>query len=289
MKKVLGGLLAGVIAIGVYSVLRGPDPVSASYFGPLSPSLEAARGNISGFRIISGFGETLDADANVPTDVWDGADGVTSTDIWVAPTAARIHDISSTSASDDGAPVGVGMRTIRIFGLTGFGTSEVSEDITLDGTTNVPTANSYVIINDLVGLTFGDDEDLNIGVITATAQTDGTVSAAIQPGRGKALMMIMGVPSTQTFFLRTIVGTILTNTGADAQADAHLLVKRNADQSDSGFITFEAWLFIEGWSPPREYMIPRPIAGPAILKIQVVSNANNSAVIGSFDGILIDN
>ena len=77
-------------------------------------ALEVAIGNVSKTFKINKFGCGPDCDSGIATDVWDGADGATSTDIWVAPTQARVHDIVSTQAADDGSPVGTGMRTVRI-------------------------------------------------------------------------------------------------------------------------------------------------------------------------------
>ena len=112
-----------------------------TYLGTKDFSAEVALGNVSGWDHINKFGEALDADLSVDTDIWDGADGTTSTDVWVAPTTARTHDITSTSANDDGEGTPLtGARTVEVYGLTAWNTAEVSETVTLNGTANVATA-----------------------------------------------------------------------------------------------------------------------------------------------------
>lgn len=85
-------------------------------FGELSNlnfGLSVARGLIPGMASVNKFGRCPDnVDNGTASDIWDGANAATGTKTWVAPTAARIHDIASTSASD--AAAGVGARTVQV-------------------------------------------------------------------------------------------------------------------------------------------------------------------------------
>jgi hypothetical protein len=230
------------------------------------------------------FGLASDADQGIATDVWDGADGTTSTDVWVAPTAARVHAIASTSVND--AAAGSGMRTVRVYGLQTWDSFETSEDITLAGSDSVNTSNSYVIIHRMKGLTFGAG-GANDGKITATAASDSTVTAVIQNGNNQTLMAIYGVPSVQVLYLKQLVQTSL-RVVATVQVDGTLLINERADQSDSGFLVKERYQttqdapFVRTWSPPKT------VVGPAIVKMQANSSANNATVTGAFDGYLQD-
>lgn len=259
-----------------------------TYLGPRIFALEVALGKVPGYSPINKFGEAPDCDSGVSTDIWDGADGVpTGTDIWVPPTQARIHDIVSSDVNDDGSPVGTGMRTVRVYGLTGWGTAEVSEDVILNGTTVVPTSNAYVIIHRMEGLTFGTGET-NAGIIKATAQTDATVTAAIQTGMGQTLMLIYGVPSTQKIAIKTIKCAALRSASA-VKVNGSLLVKLRADQADSAFVTKEKIQFSDVMSSTHDYTPPKILAGPCIIKIQVKTNLNNTVIAGTFDGLVVDN
>lgn len=248
-------------------------------------SLEVALGNVSGYATLSKFGGASDCDSGVNTDLWDGADGATSTDIWVAPTTARTHDIASASANDTSA--GTGMRTCRVFGLASWTAAEVSEDITMNGTTNVPTARPYIIIHRIKALTFGSGET-NAGIITATAQTDTTITAAIQAGRGQTGMLIYGLPSTKALYLKAIRLYVLKN-AATVEVNAKLLVRENANLATSGYIIKELSQFQSTVPLSRYYEIPKVIEGPAIVKIQVNTDTDGAGCVGAFDAYLVDN
>jgi len=266
--------------MGYESLFRNPLPRD---FG-----LEVVRGRWPGISSVNKFGETTDADSGILTDIWSGADGVTSTDIWVPPTQARVHALVSTSDldSDSGGvnPQSTGMRTCRVLGLQDWDSAESSEDVTLDGTTAVNTANSYVIIHRIIGLTFGSGET-NAGIITATAATDNTVTAVIPVGEGQTFMVIYGVPSIQTLHI-THLETSMSGVGT-AIATGRLIVRENADQADFGDIHKDHFRFTELSPLHREYTIPKSFTGPLIAKIQVTTNTNNSIVSGGFDAYVV--
>ena len=163
---------------------------------PLDFVLETARGNILGVTTYNKFGRNTDIDAGVTADIWDGGYTGDVSLIWVAPTQARIHDIKSSSSDD--ASAGVGARTILIFGLTDWDTAESTENITLNGTSNVATSNSYVIIHRMRVLTKGATS-VNVGVLTATAQSNNTITAQINAGQGQTQMAILAYPLRRRF------------------------------------------------------------------------------------------
>lgn len=248
--------------------------------------VEVARGKVAGWSKVNKFGYALDCDSGVPTDIWDGADGATSTDVWVPPTDARVHNIVSASALD--AAAGTGMRTLQISGLTSWDTAEVSEVVVLNGVVNVATVNSYVIIHRMVGITFGLSE-ANAGIITATAVIDATITAAIQVGEGQTLMAIYGVPSTQTIFIRILKASVV-RTGASVVLIGRLLVRLNADASDAGWVTKERKRFTETlpWDPNINDPV-KSFVGPCIVKLQVEATVNGTEVAGGFDAFVVDN
>lgn len=258
------------------------------------PMLEIARGNISGQSSVNKFGAAIDGVQTTATDIWDRADSAATQQIWLAPTTARIHNIASTSTNDDGSPVGTGARTIRIWGLTAWNTAEVTEDITLDGTTNVATSNSYVIIHRMKVLTHGTAGP-NEGTITATAQTDSTVTAQITAGAGQTLMAIYGVPSTKTAYMPNLYVSMHDNAigASEAEIDYTLFVNESpdVDPSSAGFLTkHTGGLITTGVSSYDQMFTPyKKIAGPAIIKIQALGSKADLHVSAGFDLILIDN
>ena len=255
-----------------------------SFFGNTDFALEVVKGNVPGHSFINKFGRNPDIDTGSdPEDVWDVGG------IWVAPTTARIHDIASTSASDTSA--GTGVRTVQIYGLTDWDTKEVNETVTMNGTTNVPTANSYVIIHRMIARTAGSG-GTNAGDITATAQTDATVTAQITTGIGQTLMAIYGFPSVQTLFTANYYISWGRSGGAANEASNVVYVKENADQSDSLFVArhFTGVFGSGNTFVNHPFPVYPPISGPAIIKIQTVEvSANNTEIGAGFNAYLVDN
>lgn len=251
--------------------------------------LEVARGNVPGMSSVNKFGRSTNVDNGIDTDIWDRANSTNDQDIWVPPTTARTHQITSTAAADDGDPAGNGARTIRVYGLTAWNTAEVSEVITMNGTSNVATANSYVIIHRMKVLTAGSAGP-NSGYITATADTDGTVTAQINPGEGQTQMAIYGIPSTKTAYMTqyyasaiksnvaTVVAvTLLFNPEPDTNADTWLTKHTNGLKTDG------TNALLHRFNPPNGF------AGPGIFKIQGNASGNDTDVSAGFDLVLVDN
>lgn len=243
--------------------------------------LEVAKGRVSNHYAVNKFGRNTDVDTVVNEDVWENGG------TWVAPTTARTHDIVSTSTDD--ASAGVGARTIQVYGLTAWDASEVSETITLNGTTNVATTNSYVIIHRMKVLTKGAT-NVNVGTITATAQTDATVTAQINASQGQTQMAIYGIPSTQSFYLTNYYASAIKDATA-LSIDINLFVNPEPDTELTNFLTkHTSGAATEGTSYTQKDFKPYyKISGPAIIKIQVGTSVNDTDVSAGFDGILIDN
>jgi len=255
-----------------------------SYISGKNFGIEVALGRVAGYAKVNKFGQADDCDSGVATDIWDGADGALSTDIWVAPTTARTHDLKSSEAAD--ASAGTGMRTVQVYGLTAWDAKETSETVTLNGITNVATANAYVIIHRMKGVTFGADET-NAGNITATAQTDTTITAAIKAGEGQTLMLIYGIASGQKLCITAGSATALKGVST-ARIDATWMAKENADQSDCAFVTKMRFSFSSTAGMGGSYSPPLSYTGPCIVKLQVVSDTNGVQVAATFDAYVVD-
>ncbi len=252
-------------------------------------SLGIAQGHTAHLTSGNKFGRSTNVDNGVATDIWDRANPTDDQATWVAPTQARIHNIASTSASDDGSPAGVGAQTVRIYGLVDWTTPEVSEDIILNGVTDVPTVNAYVIIHRILVLTWGTSGP-NVGVITATAVTDGTVTAQVNVGEGQTQMAIYGLPSGQTIYLVQYYGELQKSGGATGGADIRLKVNSIPNTQIIGFTTKHILgLLSTGNSYVPHYFKPElPVSGPAIIKVEATGGVNNLDVSGGFDFIIAE-
>lgn len=231
---------------------------------------------------VNKFGRNPDVDtATDPEDVWDAGG------IWVAPTVARVHDVASSDVADTAA--GTGARTVKVSGLTGWDAAEVSETVTLNGTSNVATVNSYVVVHRMQVMTVGSG-GTNAGNITATAQTDSTVTAQISAGKGQILMAIYGVPADHQLQLVQWYMGMNRAAAAAASADLELYVKASADQPDSAFVVkHHLGLASSGSSHVAHEFKPLfKISGPAIIKAQVENvSANDTDISAGFDGVLV--
>jgi len=243
-----------------------------------------ALGQIPGRSHINKFGEAPSGIQTTATDVWSRADATPTQQIWLAPTAARIHAIVSSSTDDDGDPAGTGARTIRIYGLKTWDTAESYEDITLNGTTGVNTVNSYVIIHRMKVLTMGAAGP-NVGIISATAATDDTVTAVILAGDGQTEMAIYGIPSTKIALLHRWSVNIDKASGVVASTDYQLRVNENPNVQTTAFLRKDD-LSVQSTgtnAAERIYAIPMRFDGPCIIKVQGVASAADVDGEAGFD------
>ncbi|MCK5019385.1 MAG: hypothetical protein KAS32_20170 [Candidatus Peribacteraceae bacterium] len=168
----------------------------------------------------------------------------------------------------------------------------MSEDIIMDGTDGTDTVGSYVIIHRMKCLTYGTSGP-NLGVITAVAAVDGTITAQISIGAGQTLMAIYGIPSIQTAYMPNFYVNLHDNTSPATATEISfsLLVNEIPDTLTTKYlIKHIGGLISFGTSasdiPFRPY---KKIVGPAIIKVQSIGSADDLFVSAGFDIILIDN
>lgn len=234
-------------------------------------------------------GRNIEVDAG-PADIWDGGHVGDVSLVWLAPTAARIHQLVSSSTSDDGDPVGVGARTVRVFYLPDWDTEQTSIDVTLNGTGNVALP-AMVMINHMEVLTNGGT-NINAGVIKATAAVDGTITSQIRASQGYAQNTIYGIPSSQSMLMHRLYANINRNVASVAGAvDIALLVNPNPDVEPVHFRTEHPFgLTTIGTSALTiKYGDDKIIRGPAIIKVNAISGTANMDVSAGYDFDITDN
>ncbi len=252
--------------------------------------LEVARGKISGMFSGNKFGRNIEIDSATTADIWDGGQATAGVSlIWVAPTAARVHQLASTSTSDDGDPVGVGARTVEVFYLPDWDTAETSTTVTMNGTTNVALP-SMVMINTMRVVTKGATSS-NVGIITATADSDSTITSQIRAGQGRTQQAILGVPSTQKLFIGRLYANVNKAGGAAGLMDMNLCVNPEpADEPINCNIAHTFGLQTVGTSALTiNFATWKTIDGPAYVKLQGISNTDNMDVSAGFDYLLVNN
>jgi len=160
--------------------------LSMSQNGRTEPfELQVARGQVPYHSAVNIFGyQSTVGTTFIP--IWEN-----TTAYPAYPSSAAIQYLWSSSSSDT-------TNTILVQGLDGS-YNQISETVTLNGTTHVATTNSYLRINNL----FVTSATAPVGIVnigpSATLTT--TQYAEIQVGAGKSQMAVYTVPNGYTFYL----------------------------------------------------------------------------------------
>jgi len=125
--------------------------------------------------------------------------------------SAETMDVVSSSTDDDGDPAGIGAQTLLISGIDGS-RKEQSEVVTMNGTTTVTTANSWLGINRIVVLAAGTSQG-NVGNISVTATTATTNQAYIPAGDSVTQQCIYFTPAGHNALIHSIFINVLKISG----------------------------------------------------------------------------
>jgi hypothetical protein len=153
-----------------------------------------ALGLVPGWEIFRKFGMNNDVPNTGSEEVWPPGTART------LPSAAAVVAVSSDSAEDDpdeATPPGTGAWTMRIEGLDA-NYKEITEDVTLTGTTPVNTVASFLRINRMYINTAGSTEG-NVGNISATI--GGNLQAYIEATEGQTHQTHYTVPAGHTLLV----------------------------------------------------------------------------------------
>jgi hypothetical protein len=167
------------VLLGLKADLNIPiDSTMAQDFDSLSVrptkfEYEAALGRRQGSTTWNKFG--YNGDVDIGTEVISSFGGS-----FVPMITARTLSIVSTSTDDDAG--GIGATGVVVYGV------DANRDpqtviVTMDGTTPVVTTETWLGVNRIAIYTAGTNLS-NVGTITATATTDSTIQARMEPGEG---------------------------------------------------------------------------------------------------------
>jgi len=241
-------------------------------------NIEVAKGNIPGSSLITKFGHNEDVDTGtLPEDVWNGGGAYTS------PTAARIHNIESSDLND--TALGTGARTVLIFGVNSI-YERVTEIVTMSGVIPVQTVNAYYHIH-LMQVNSSGSNSANIGSITATAQTDGTLTCLIDIGEGQSETSVYLVPAGYTAYIQRIRARMNNATANSAatvglytypyQKAWQLKTKMGINNSGSSFVELD-------YTDSAPFIVPEK--SWIKLRVTTVTN-NNTSIDGEYDLLLV--
>ena len=252
------------------------------------PSMDIAAGRIPGKSAVNKFGRAPSGIQTTATDIWDRSDAAATQPIWLAPTAARIHTIASDSASDVSG--GTGATTVIVSYLADWDTAETTETVAGDINAGIAMNNAAVMIHRMKVTPQATSTTPNAGTITATAATDGTITAVILPGEGQTQMAVYGIPSTQTLYINDFYATINKSSGTVGAINFSPVLNPNPDVQTLAFLTKNTrGLQSTGVSSDTfPFNPPWKITGPAIIKIQGLASTNDIEASAGFNGVLVD-
>lgn len=164
-------------------------PVSVNHLLSLEWKTWSAKNNPPDALPVSIFAFSDAADTTSKT-IWDGLPTAYS-----FPTTASTMGISSTSVTGDAGGI------VTINGLDSDW-NPISETVTLDGVTPVPTINSYYRINMFSMTTPANGNSTNLGTITA--KHNSTTYAQINPSIGTMQAGFYSVPSGWSLYIYAV-------------------------------------------------------------------------------------
>jgi hypothetical protein len=236
-----------------------------------------ALGLIPGLRGINKFGANASFAQGVQETIWTG--GAT----WVPPTQARIHQVKSTVATDTAA--GTGARTVTLYGIDDWSETEATETVTLNGTTNVPTTRAWYSIHRMVVTTHGT-ASANAGVITATADTDATITARIEIGEGQSQMAVYCFGARDKVLVHDYFASM--GRSATAAADVKMYLVDDPRNAPAVKILKHQIGLDTGGSTHAGHKFDPPlvIQGPGCLVLEAIASANGASISGGFDLVI---
>ena len=231
--------------------------------------LQVSRGQITWHEPLNLFGNTTALGSTAFGPLWEGLTG--SGGAYAYPASAIIMTLASSSASDTAV-------TIRINGL-GADFVLQTEDVALNGTSNVLTTKSFLRINSMQTIAGN-------AVGNVTAINGGVTYAKINAGNGNTQMSIYTVPAGYTFYQTYYQAD--TNTSVTSGAYVRLRTY-TVDNPKGGVITaLNQTAFVQQLQIPLQYPFEYPEKHD--IQYQMLGAGGAGAVANVYvGGILIKN
>jgi len=238
--------------------------------------LLVAEGKIPGYRIVQKFGKNPAVGTSGFDTIWNGGGEYTGFNA----TEAEIVTITSDDADDNST--GLGLRTIRIYGLDDNGTEQF-EDIELDGLNDVNSTKEYLRLDRAKGLTSGGGTfGANLGNVTIKQSiTTANVFAVIPIGYNSTMIAAYTIPAGKKGYIMTQASVI-----ANKQAAA-VAVRLKAKIPGNLFtVNGEAALNSQGTGfIERKFTAPGQL--PPMTDIYIEAEASATVAVAAFIDILL--
>jgi len=239
--------------------------------------LQVARGHIEGHKTLFKFGNISDVNGSLET-IWSHGG------LYVYPTAAIQMKVSSSSADDTAS--GSGARTVFVYGLdTDY--NEITEIVTLDGQTEVLTAQSFLRVSRAYVVTAGDGNTaagtIYVGTGTVTAGVPATVYAEIALGENQTTMAVWTVPARHTLYMYRGFFSAASNNAAQ------YILGKFMVRTVGGVFRNAADATANSNAIPYAFEIPLAIPEKTDIEARAIAlSGSNFFVTASFEGIYIE-
>lgn len=248
----------------------------ATVVRPTDFKYEVALGRRQGATTWNKFG--YNGDIDIGTEVV-AAQGGTFTFLTTASTLT----IVSSSADDDGNPVGTGANSLVIYGIDANRVAQ-TEVVTMNGTTNVVTATTWLGIN-RVAIYLAGSTYTNVGNITITATTGGTTQAYVPAGKGTTQQLIFFTQADHQF-----LSDWLTLDAEKLSGGTQPIVQfRGWVWSAVSNAKYEVFYFTVNLSveTTHEYIPSQPfvVGEKSVFWVEATTDQNNTVTSGRFSGI----
>ncbi len=242
----------------------------------LSPYRIAA-GKCPGLTFVEFVARNPDVDtATVPETVWPAGGLLTFR------SAAAVVEVVSDSAADDADPAGTGAWTVTINGLDS-NWDQISETVSLNGTTAVVTTQGFLRINSVEVATTGSGTT-NAGNITLRDAGAGTTRSYIAAARGRAETGAISVPRDHTFIGSGWYVTAGLGVGTKSTALVDIMEVHNAH----GGVAHVAWTVGVDGSFSSSFDLPHVFEEKTDIHIIArASGANDTIVTFHGHGVLV--
>jgi hypothetical protein len=254
------------------------EPIDVAVLSNVDTGLEVARGNVAGHSYVNKFGRNPDIDTGGFETIWNGGASYTGHDA----VAAEITTLSSSNAADTAA--GTGARTVEVYGLDAS-YLEISEVVTLLGTTLVDTTLSYIRLNRMIVRSAGTG-GVNVGTLNAAQKiTTANIFAVMPIGYNQTMICAYTIPAGKTGYMTS------WGAGLSGKTNSNCNVKIRARPFGEVFQVKEE-LSVQGAGTShfnRKFAVPNKYAEKTDLFIEADTDTNNTAVAADFDIVLVDN
>ena len=250
---------------------------------PSNFEMDVKKGLVTGHTSFDKWGRLNNIDTTTgivpPIDVWNGATIYTG-----FPTGAAETIEVFSADNNDGAGTNAGLLSLRLFGLDASGV-EQEVDVDLNGTTPVPTTETWTRMPRMRGLTAGSN-DFNLGAITARHTTTPANIFAVMPvNTNRTHIACWTIPAAKTAYLKKISWHMTRASGAAGSATVALMCRGNGGVWEQTLSTDIS----TGSTPPLELDYGTSFAALTDLSIRVIDvSDNDTSVSAIITGIYVD-